>query len=289
MTEEAQKETADKAESQVQKPTGPPKSVFREYFESFVVTLVMALFGMTFVLQAVTVPTGSMQNTILIGDYLLVNKFIFTPGGGSSWLPFLPQREIQRGDVIVFKYPGNKGCPANDRAHGSSAIQYQVNYVKRVIGLPGETVEFKNNQVFINGQPLPEHRVIGDAETRDSALETTEFEKSNGEKYDVYYSKETMDAVKAGNARTRVSSDPCRGFQFGVEGKPSIVPENSFFVMGDSRDNSEDSRYWGFVPRDLVVGRAMFVYWSCDRGASNGDMLGCLTHPRLNRIGKFVK
>src|ERR1043165_6133271 len=86
------------------KPVGPPKSTIREYFESFVVTLIMAIFGMTFILQAVTVPTGSMQNTILVGDYLLVNKFIFTPGGGE--LPFLPQREIQRGDIIVFKFPG---------------------------------------------------------------------------------------------------------------------------------------------------------------------------------------
>ena len=85
------------------KPLAPPKSVFREYFESFVVTLIMAIFGMTFILQAVTVPTGSMQNTILIGDYLLVNKFIFAPSGNP--VPFLPQREIKRGDIIVFIYP----------------------------------------------------------------------------------------------------------------------------------------------------------------------------------------
>src|SRR6476660_3663493 len=85
-------------------PAGPRKSTLREYFESFVVTLIMAIFGMTFILQAVTVPTGSMQNTINIGDYLLVNKFIFAPGGKP--IPFLPQREIQRGDIIVFKYPG---------------------------------------------------------------------------------------------------------------------------------------------------------------------------------------
>src|SRR3954452_21918874 len=90
-------------------PAGPRKSTLREYFESFVVTLIMAIFGMTFILQAVTVPTGSMQNTIMIGDYLLVNKFIFTPGGHE--LPFLPQREIERGDIIVFKYPGNKKHP----------------------------------------------------------------------------------------------------------------------------------------------------------------------------------
>src|SRR6188508_3267917 len=98
--EKEEKKTPEEAKAQeAKKPAGPPKSVFREYFESFTVTLVIALFGMTFIIQAVTVPTGSMQNTILIGDYLLVNKFIFTPGGQS--LSFLPQREILRGDIIV--------------------------------------------------------------------------------------------------------------------------------------------------------------------------------------------
>ena len=90
--------------SEEKKFLGPPKSTAREYFESFVVTLIMAIFGMTFIVQAVTVPTGSMQNTILVGDYLLVNKFIYAPGGHP--LPFLPQREVKRGDIIVFKYPG---------------------------------------------------------------------------------------------------------------------------------------------------------------------------------------
>ncbi len=263
-----------------QKPVGPPKSIFREYFESFAVTLVMAIFGMTFILQAVTVPTGSMQNTILVGDYLLVNKFIFSPGGRS--LPFLPQREIQRGDIIVFKYPGNKTDPRKDSSRG--LVPYQINYVKRVIGLPGETVEFRNNQVFINGQLLPEHRVIGDSDDDQSALETTEIrERQPDEKYSVYYSEDTMKFAQAGRGFSN------RGYEFAVPGKASVVPDGHFFVMGDSRDNSEDSRYWGFVPRELVIGRAMFVYWSCDRGASNGDFFGCVTHPRFDRIGKFVK
>lgn len=261
---------------------GPPKSIFREYFESFTVTLVMALFGMTFILQAVTVPTGSMQNTILVGDYLLVNKFIFSPGGGS--LPFLPQREIERGDIIVFKYPGNKVNPEMDRRRHPPLEAYKLNYVKRVIGLPGETVEFRNNNVYINGELLPEHRVIGESDDEKSALETTEVEEApSGSKYNVYYSQRSMQLARLG--RNAARSD----FEFGVEGKTIVVPENSFFVMGDSRDNSEDSRVWGFVPRELVIGRAMFVYWSCDRGASNGGMFGCLTHPRLDRIGKFVK
>jgi signal peptidase I len=276
--EKEEKQQADEKK----KPTGPPKSVFREYFESFTVTLIMAIFGMTFILQAVTVPTGSMQNTILVGDYLLVNKFIFNPGGNP--LPFLPMREIQRGDIIVFKYPGNKVNPDMDRRRNPPLQPYQINYVKRVIGLPGETVEFRNNQVFINGQPLAEHRLIGDADDNVSALETREFEERlPDDKWNVYYSKETMDFVRSGR------SLPRNHYEFATTGKTMQVPENSFFVMGDSRDNSEDSRYWGFVPRELVIGRAMFVYWSCDRSASNGSMIGCITHPRLSRIGKFVK
>jgi len=279
MSEEKTEEA--KAEPQ-QKPKGPPKSIYREYFESLVVTFIMALFGMTFILQAVTVPTGSMQNTILVGDYLLVNKFIFSPGGRS--LPFLPQREIQRGDIIVFKYPGNRVHPEADAARHPPIKPYQINYVKRVIGLPGETVEFKNNQVFINGQVLPEHRVIGDSDDDQSALEIREFEPRKPEdKWDVYYSEDRMEWVLQGKDLPR------RDYEFAVPGKPMVVPENSYFVMGDSRNNSEDSRYWGFVPRELVIGRAMFVYWSCDRGASNGEFFGCITHPRLNRILKFVK
>lgn len=272
----------EKTEDNQPSPKGPPKSVIREYFESFTITLVMALFGMTFILQAVTVPTGSMQNTILVGDYLLVNKFIFTPGGRD--LPFLPQREIERGDIIVFKYPGNKLDPARDKAHGNTAIAYQSNYVKRVVGLPGEKIEFKNNQVFINDVLLPEHRVIGDAPNSASELGITEFEeKGLDEPYTVYYSKQSMDPVRAGRTLSQ------RGMQFGVAGKEMIVPANSFFVMGDSRDQSEDSRVWGFVPRELIIGRAMFVYWSCDRGASGESAIGCLTHPRFDRIFKFVK
>jgi signal peptidase I len=274
------KETEEIKEETVKKPLGPPKSVFREYFESLVVTLIMAIFGMTFILQAVTVPTGSMQNTILIGDYLLVNKFIFAPGGKP--IPFLPQREIQRGDIIVFKYPGFRNNPNRDRVRGITP--YQINYVKRVIGLPGETVEFRNNQVFINGQLLPEHRIIGDADDDQSALETKEIEaKTPDEPYSVYYSERTMQATENGQAPSR------NGYDFGVEGKITKIPEDSYFVMGDSRDNSEDSRFWGFVNRDLVIGQAMFVYWSCDRGASGGSMLGCITNPRLSRIGKMIK
>src|SRR2546421_12667233 len=133
-------------------PQGPPKSVWREYFESGVVTVVMALFGMTFIVQAVKVPTGSMQNTITIGDHLLVNKFIFAPG---SSLPFLPQREIRRGDIIVFKYPGNRYDPSRDDRPDNKPIT--TNYVKRVIGLPGDRIRMEGRNLIINGKLLPEH------------------------------------------------------------------------------------------------------------------------------------
>ena len=258
----------------------PPKNILFEYLESFVVTLIMAIFGMTFIIQAVTVPTGSMQNTILVGDYLLVNKFIFNAGGNP--LPFLPQRDIERGDIIVFKYPGNKVNPQADASRG--IIPYQINYVKRVVGLPGEIIEFKNNQVWIDGRVLPENRVIADSPNQMSALETREFEPKNPEaKYTTYYLEATMQPVIDG--RDLVARD----FNFAVKGKQMKIPEDSYFVMGDSRDNSEDSRVWGFVPRNLIVGRAMFVYWSCDRGASKGNLLGCITHPRLDRIGTMIK
>ncbi len=269
------------AAAENKKTLGPPKSTAREYFESFVVTLIMAIFGMTFILQAVTVPTGSMQNTILIGDYLLVNKFIFAPGGKP--LPFLPQRPIERGDIIVFKYPGFRDSNANrDRERG--IVPYQINYVKRVIGLPGETVEFRDNQVFINGKLLPEHRLVSEDPYVETAAETTDSEpRQPGETYDVMYSDKSMEAVKR---RISIVSDD---MNYGVAGGKMQVPEDSYFVMGDNRNNSEDSRFWGFVPRDVIIGQAMFVYWSCDRDASGGSMLGCITNPRLNRIGKMIK
>ncbi|MEZ5424888.1 MAG: signal peptidase I [Pyrinomonadaceae bacterium] len=271
----------EKETEQEKKPLGPPKGIFREYFESLVVTLIMAIFGMTFILQAVTVPTGSMQNTILIGDYLLVNKFIFAPGGKP--IPLLPQREIQRGDIIVFKYPG---FPDNkNKTKDRGGVPYQVNFVKRVIGLPGDKVEVRDDHVYINDQLLSEHRVIGDSPKKngriseEAALETKEFEERQPDQtYDVYYSQDTIDD-------TLTPKD----YEFAGKGTPYTVPENSYFVMGDNRDQSLDSRYWGEVNRDLVIGRAMFVYWSCDRDASGGSFFGCITNPRLDRIGKMIR
>src|SRR5713101_6245087 len=159
-------------ESEVEvEPAGPPKTVFREYFESAVVTIIMALFGMTFIVQAVKVPTASMENTITVGDHLLVNKFIFGPG---PQLPFLPQREIRRGDIIVFKYPGNANNPLDDQRPDN--IPFKTNYVKRVIGLPGDHIEVREKLVYENGKPLPEHQII--SRDHDDIERTAELENS---------------------------------------------------------------------------------------------------------------
>jgi signal peptidase I len=258
---------------------GPRKTIIREYFESAVVTVIMALFGMTFIVQAVKVPTGSMQNTIVVGDHLLVNKFIFAPGPG---LPVLPQREIRRGDIIVFKYPGNPHNTARDQQEDN--IPFKVNYVKRVIGLPGETVELRGLQVYINGQPLPEHVIVARNVNEKAPLEIIEDTPRRGdEKWNVYYFEDTVEAARAGQ-RTSVSPD----FHYAV-GKPEKVPANSYFVMGDDRDNSLDSRAWGFVPRDLILGRAMFVYWSYDETQTFSSPIDFFSNTRWRRTFTLVK
>ncbi len=265
------RKSASQVNPNIEKPeiSGPPKSIIREYFESAVVTVIMALYGMTFIVQAVKVPTGSMQNTILVGDHLLVNKFIFAPG---PHLPFLPQREIKRGDIIVFKYPGNKDNPAEDLDQNSPP--YVTNYVKRVVGLPGEKVEVKGATVSINGEPLPEHRVFAESgDQRAPLFIPYDKPRTANELYNVYY------------------------FRTGVHSSESFdetsvtVPANHYFVMGDNRDNSADSRVWGFVPRDLVIGRAMFVYWSFDESAeTQGNLLlDFIYHTRWSRTGTMIK
>lgn len=264
-----------------EKEIGPPKTIIREYFESAVVTVIMALFGMTFIVQAVKVPTASMENTITVGDHLLVNKFIFAPGPS---LPFLPQREIRRGDIIVFKYPGNPYNQERDRDEDN--IPFKVNYVKRVIGLPGDTVEVKGLKVYVNGQPLPEHVIVARNVGEKAPLQIVEdTPRQPNELYNVYYFERNVAAARQGQ-EIPASSD----FNFAVNGKPAKVPPHHYFVMGDDRDNSLDSRAWGYVPRELVIGRAMFVYWSYDDTQPfNPFSLDFFTNTRWARTGTMVK
>lgn len=201
-------ETSKKSENE-----NPVKEgTLREYFVTTVVCTIFALFVTTYVVHPMTVPTPSMVPTILVGDRLLIDKFSFrnsfTPG-----LPLAPSREIQRGDVVVFKFPN----------------QPDVLYVKRAIGLPGETLEIRQKTVYIN----------------DSALE---------EPYKIH---SDPDILRGQGSPHVFRSDLRRD-----NTEPMVIPEDSFFVMGDNRDDSADSRYFGFLPRRHIVGRPLVVFWS---------------------------
>lgn len=181
------------------------KSTAREYFESLVIAGILALFVRTFDFQAFKIPSGSMEPNLLIGDHLLVNKMVFGPTGSSLERMVMPVRSVVRGDVLVFKYPEE---PTRD-------------FIKRVVGLPGETLELKGTQVYINGQPL-------------------------SEPYALY--QRLPDMLLPGDVRRAYG--------------PVTIPEGQYFMMGDNRDDSQDSRYWGFLPAGHIKGRALFVYWS---------------------------
>jgi signal peptidase I len=210
------------------------KSVVREYFESIVIAVILALFVRTWVVQAFKIPTGSMENNLLIGDHLLVNKFIFGPTPLAIGRATLPVRPIRRGDIVVFKYPEE---PDRD-------------FIKRVIGLPGETVELRNKKVYINGQPIEEQAYV--------------------------------------HFLTPPSSDYQEVTSFDVRERygPVTVPADKYFVMGDNRDNSQDSRYWGYLPRDYVKGKALLIYWSYESGRE--DYLDDGLWASVKRLGSVV-
>jgi signal peptidase I len=191
------------------------KSVVREYFESLLVAVVLALFVRTWVFQAFKIPTGSMENNLLVGDHLIVNKMAFAPAVSGLERALLPGRGIERGDVIVFKYPEQ---PDRD-------------FIKRVIGLPGERLEMRQKKIFINDQPLDEPYV-----------QFLEPPPPAGQ-------------AKSGDLRS----------EYG----PVTIPDGQYFMMGDNRDNSEDSRYWGFLPAHYVKGQAVFIYFSMGESLAN--------------------
>ncbi len=200
------------------------KSTAREYFESIVIAVILALFIRTFVVQAFKIPTGSMENNLLIGDHLLVNKFVYGPTLTAAEETLLPIDGIERFDVVVFKYPEE---PERD-------------FIKRVIGLPGETIELRNKQVFVNGRPLEEphvHFIEPPGESSPGDADYTDFD-----------------------VRRRYG--------------PVTVPANHYFVMGDNRDNSQDSRYWGFLPREYIKGEALMVYWSYEADREDYQQTG---------------
>jgi signal peptidase I len=209
------------------------KSTFAEYLESLLVTVLLALFGTTFIVQAFKIPSQSMEPTLLVGDHLLVNKFIFE-GRGAWYEKILPYRPVHRGDIIVFKFP------FDDHPH----------YVKRVIGLPGDRIRIVKQQVYVNGDALVEPYVVHDPASQDSFGD--DFPPT-----DPYFIEVGLRPEWAETILQNVSHGEL------------VVPENHYFAMGDNRDRSWDSRYWGFVDRDSIMGRPILIYWSVQ--ATSGD------------------
>src|SRR5437016_7768434 len=214
----------------------PEQTTISEYLESLLVTVILALFGTSFVVQAFKIPSASMEGTLLIGDHLLVNKFIF--GGTGAWYEkVLPYRQLERGDIIVFKYP------YADHQH----------FVKRVIGLPGDHLKLVDQEMFINGKPLPEPYVVHDA--------SAPYDPLN-------YNFPPPSRQLITSAMQPEWAHEMRKYMHGDE---IIVPPGKYFAMGDNRDRSLDSRYWGLFVGEASRGRRSWFYCSVDRkGANNG-------------------
>lgn len=187
------------------------KGQFREWIESLAFTVIFVLVFTSYIAQATQVPTESMKPTILVGDHFFLDKVAFPANYPEVLRSFLPRRSVKRGDIVAFKSPTDGNIP----------------FVKRVIGLPGDTVEVRNKDLYLNGSIMDEPYKIHVDSTTYSPDGWTPEELKIRDNYG-----------------------------------PVTVPENSYFVMGDNRDNSNDSRYWGFVTRDELIGKPLFVYWS---------------------------
>lgn len=201
---------------------GPKKGKIRENLEALFIAILLALFIRAFVVQAFKIPSGSMQNTLLIGDYILVNKFIYGVKIPFTDVTVIPVKKPKKGDIIVFRFPKD---PSKD-------------FIKRVVAVGGDTVEIKGKKVYVNGE-----------------LQTGDYE------------------VHTDSRMIQPWSGPRDNFP------PTTVPEGKLFVMGDNRDQSNDSRFWGFVDLKAVRGKAFMIYWSW-----NKEDFGV----RWDRLGDFI-
>lgn len=221
------KKKADVAPVENQQPTGPApdraESV-RSFIAEWTVTILLLVFGTSTLLQAFVVPTGSMEDTVLIGDHMLVDKMAYSPSGAIS-RHLLPYSDVKRGDVIVFKWPPHP----------------QENYIKRVIGVPGDRIKVINKELWLNGKKPSEPYVVHKTPYVDSYRDNFPSEPNS---------------MLFDGAR-RMLAENLRDGEI-------VVPANMYFAMGDNRDNSLDSRYWGFVPRENIVGKPAVIFWSYD-------------------------
>lgn len=241
---------------------GKEKSVFREYAESIGLAILFALVLRGFVIEAFKIPTGSMIPTLLVGDHLFVNKFLY-----GVRIPFTETylthfHEPERGEVIVFKFPRQEAKnylakqPASRReCIDTSSLEEEKDFIKRIIGVEGDTVELRDNRLIINGKPI--ERTFVKKESTGNFLyphQISEVEELNGHKYTIQYA----------------GADE----NFG----PITVKKNHVFVMGDNRDNSSDGRCWGQVPVENIKGRAMIIWWSIGPDSIRWDRIGHVIH-----------
>ncbi len=240
------------------------KSATRQYAESIGLALGVALFLRAFVVEAFQIPSGSMIPTLDVGDHIFVSKFAYSIGIPFTNTKIVKLGKPKRGDVIVFKYPPDQS----------------IDYIKRVMGLPGETLQVRHDEVFINGRPLARERLNVPCLTNDSR----DFE-SDEERHPCEVWLEHL-----GNKTHQVHQEPMRSMSsdFG----PVTIPPGSYFAMGDNRDNSKDSRVWGFVPFDLIKGRALIIWWSRDPsrgGLSPSGIVDWFESIRWNRFFQRIQ
>lgn len=229
-------------------PKKKHKGSTREFIEAILIALVLALFIRTFIVQAFKIPSGSMIPTLLVGDHILVNKFVY-----GIPIPFAEGKlvrfgEPDRGEVIVFRYP----------------VEPSLDFIKRVVGIPGDTVSIKDGTIYINGEAVdlePKDEYVYDEPGGIDVIRATEYRESfNDSEHTIIFSDDEFPQMR----------------NYG----PVTVPEGKLLTMGDNRDSSNDGRYWGFVDIDAVRGRAILIYWSWDREA---------TRVRLDRLGSMIR
>ena len=231
-----------------------PRETTVEFLASLAAVLVTGLFIITFVVQAFEIPSSSMENTLLIGDHVFVNRISFAPETGAIG-PLLPYRQIHRGDIVVFLHP--------DAAYAGTYV------VKRIIGIPGDRIHLRNGEVYRNGEKLNEPYILHD---RDDLSDS--------------YRNDFPAVPPSGDPNiSPIWESQLPSY---IQGGDLVVPPGHYFAMGDHRGVSLDSRYWGFIPRENIIGRPMFIYWSFEtpgdqyQKTSFGDRIGFLAHVVLH-------
>jgi signal peptidase I len=247
----------DKAPAKSSVPRSEP---LRNTVAEWTVTILMLLFGTTTLVQAFVIPTGSMENNLLIGDHLLVDKLAYAPPGPLSKY-LLPYSDVKRGDIIVFRFP----------------MDIKQTFVKRVIGVPGDHIRIKDKQVYLNGKALNEPYKVHKTEYIDAYRDNFPSDPNTH----IYEAAQVMLEKNVTNGEV-------------------VVPDNSFFAMGDNRDSSLDSRYWGFVPRENIIGKPLVIYWSYETSTDRltGSLISAdhivdlaehfFTRTRWNRTLRFI-